>query len=160
VSETVFALDVNSFSEVDPSAKKTTNMANPTAPVSAPLPNLIEYFETGDFADFTINFGDSKVKAHRIILSVHSKFFDKACRRLFKEVEEQEVALTIGEEYLLRDMIAFMYHGDFLTHAHENGAECKCQTGRLNEPKYYAEMYHLAGKCPHWLNLKASTNSS
>ena len=113
---------------------------------------ISSFLKSGEFSDVTLIFGQTTLKAHKVVLCSQSKFFSNACR-LFKEAEENVITLVHGGETLLKDMIHFLYRGHsplgpdnkVLGKRPFTGMQLNCRTERIN-PVYYAGLYSLAGE--------------
>ncbi|KAK7551404.1 BTB/POZ protein [Phyllosticta citricarpa] len=79
-------------------------------------PAWASYFENDRHADVTIVCRDGlEIKAHKIILSLGSPYFDKALNPAhnFKEAQSNRVHLDDEEPAIIRAMLQFIYTGDY-----------------------------------------------
>ncbi|KAH6952241.1 BTB/POZ protein [Fusarium avenaceum] len=77
-------------------------------------PNTVaRYYNTDAFSDVAITCDGQEFKAHRVILSAHSKYFTKALNGEWKESSERQLDIKDFDASVVEAMLRFMYSFDY-----------------------------------------------
>ncbi|KAF4333628.1 n-carbamoyl-l-amino acid hydrolase [Fusarium beomiforme] len=98
------------------------------------LTSLKEYFNTDTLSDVTITCDGQEFKAHRIILSTHSKCFAKALNGDWKESTEKRIDIKDFDPSVVEAMLRFIYSFDY------------SNTYGTSSMVFDAQMYQIADK--------------
>ncbi|OBS15072.1 hypothetical protein FPOA_14087 [Fusarium poae] len=77
------------------------------------LSSLKEYYNKDALSDVTITCDGQEFKAHRVIMSAHSKCFAKALNGDWKESSERQIDIKDFDASVVEAMLRFMYSFDY-----------------------------------------------
>ncbi|ENH71186.1 Protein roadkill [Fusarium oxysporum f. sp. cubense race 1] len=77
------------------------------------LSSLKEYYNKDALSDITITCDGQEFKAHRVIISAHSKCFAKALNGDWKESSERQIDIKDFDASVVEAMLRFMYSFDY-----------------------------------------------
>ncbi|XP_043268939.1 speckle-type POZ protein isoform X1 [Venturia canescens] len=76
------------------------------------LSNLNEKFRSNILCDVTLELGDSKIPAHKVILAAHSKVFEAMFTNPMKEQHENDIKVIDMEVEVFKEFLNYLYTGE------------------------------------------------
>ncbi|MCJ1381875.1 hypothetical protein MMC17_004987 [Xylographa soralifera] len=107
--------------------------------------SLTSVKKTSKYHDLVIRCQDREWKAHRIVICLRSKFFEKACDGSFKEGRSGEITLAEDDAEVVDRMIDYLYRLDY--DDKPNTANANSSDGPL---VMNANIYAIADKYEIW----------
>ncbi|KAM5349253.1 hypothetical protein ACJ41O_005760 [Fusarium nematophilum] len=103
-------------------------------PFEAFQSSLKDYFNQDDLSDASISCDGQVFQVHRIILSIHSKYFAKIFTGPWKESSERVITIEDFNADAVEAMLQFMYWFDY---------DYECEASPMS---FHAKVYQIADK--------------